>query len=50
LIVRLMEARNRARYGNPLGPDADQLFAKYGSWRGVVDAACRPARLSGDLP
>lgn len=49
-IVALMEGRNLARYGNALGPDADQLFAKYGSWSAVIEAACRPARLSGDLP
>lgn len=45
--VRLMELRNLARYGDPLGPGPEQLFRKYGSWVGVIEAACRPARLSG---
>ena len=44
-IVTLMEARNRAKYGDPIGPDADWLFRKYGSWEKVIEAACRPARL-----
>ena len=44
-IVQLMEARNLAKYGDPLGPDAEWLFAKYGSWRLVIEAACRPANL-----
>lgn len=46
-IVALMEMRNRVKYGHPLGPDADALVAKYGSWDRVIDAACRPAHLSG---
>ncbi|MFF1503325.1 hypothetical protein ACFVZR_26375 [Streptomyces sp. NPDC058316] len=29
------------KYGNPLGPTADQQFAKYGSWAAVIDAATR---------
>ena len=45
-IVSLIEARNIARYGHPVGPTADQLFERYGSWRGVIEAAARPARLS----
>ena len=39
--VRRLEERNREKYGNPLGPTADQLFVKYGSWRAVSDAAGR---------
>ncbi|GAA2092698.1 hypothetical protein GCM10009801_59370 [Streptomyces albiaxialis] len=39
--VRVLEERNRQKYGNPLGPTADQLYAKYGSWRAVSDAAGR---------
>ncbi|MFG3259726.1 hypothetical protein [Streptomyces sp. NPDC048172] len=39
--VRKLEERNREKYGNPLGPTADQLHAKYGSWRAVTDAAGR---------
>ncbi|MFF2324939.1 MULTISPECIES: hypothetical protein [unclassified Streptomyces] len=39
--VQALEERNMAKYGNPLGPTADQQFAKYGSWAAVVDAATR---------
>jgi hypothetical protein len=39
--VRVLEARNRARYGNPLGPTADRLYAKYGSWQEVIAASTR---------
>jgi hypothetical protein len=39
--VRLLEARNTAKYGNPLGPTADQLHARYGSWEAVTAAATR---------
>ncbi|WP_051716503.1 hypothetical protein [Streptomyces sp. NRRL F-5727] len=39
--VRVLEARNQEKYGNPLGPTADQLHAKYGSWPKVVDASMR---------
>lgn len=41
-----IEARNEARYGSPLGPTAEEQFARYGSWRGVIAAASRLARLS----
>lgn len=44
-IVLLMEARNMAKYGNPIGPNADYLFRKYGDWKLVIAAACRPAPL-----
>ena len=44
--VAAMERRNLAKYGHPLGPTADQLFAKYGDWTLVIAAACRPMRLS----
>lgn len=44
-LVKLMEARNRAKYGDPVGPGPDWLFAKYGSWQQVIEAACRPANL-----
>ena len=47
--VALMEIRNRAKYGNPLGPNADMLYRKYKSWAAVIEAACRPGRLS-DYP
>ncbi|MEU7115190.1 hypothetical protein [Streptomyces sp. NPDC046182] len=39
--VRVLEARNMAKYGNPLGPTADQLYAKYGTWQQVIDASMR---------
>ncbi|KJY47305.1 hypothetical protein VR46_04285 [Streptomyces sp. NRRL S-444] len=39
--VRILEDRNTAKYGNPLGPTADQLYAKYGSWQQVIDASMR---------
>ncbi|MEU5160265.1 hypothetical protein AB0G74_11735 [Streptomyces sp. NPDC020875] len=39
--VRRLEERNIAKYGNPLGPTADQLYAKYGSWAAVTAAATR---------
>ncbi|MBK5995774.1 hypothetical protein ACFV2I_27010 [Streptomyces microflavus] len=39
--VRILEDRNMAKYGNPLGPTADQLYAKYGSWEKVTDASMR---------
>ena len=46
ILVALMEQRNRKKYGDPTGPDADWLFRKYGSWEAVIDAACRPARIA----
>ncbi|WP_405798002.1 hypothetical protein [Streptomyces sp. NBC_01506] len=39
--VAELEARNQKKYGNPLGPTADQLYLKYGSWEKVTDAATR---------
>ncbi|MCF3181678.1 hypothetical protein IPZ70_17255 [Streptomyces polychromogenes] len=39
--VRILEERNIAKYGNPLGPTADQLYAKYGSWQKVSEASMR---------
>lgn len=45
-LVALMEARNLARYGNALGPDADAQYRKYGDWDLVIEAACRPALIS----
>ncbi|WP_327739325.1 hypothetical protein OG749_41435 [Streptomyces nojiriensis] len=39
--VRVLEERNTAKYGNPLGPTADQLYVKYGSWQAVTDASMR---------
>lgn len=48
-VVALLEMRNLRKYGHPLGPDADWFFTKYGSWRLVIEAACRPADLSRGL-
>lgn len=45
-IVRLMERRNLEKYGDPIGPPAERLYLKYGDWLTVIEAACRPARLS----
>ncbi|WDT92037.1 hypothetical protein H0E86_14685 [Streptomyces sp. SCSIO-PteL053] len=39
--VAELEARNEKKYGNPLGPTADQLYLKYGSWEKVTEAAKR---------
>ncbi|MEU5777059.1 hypothetical protein ABZ819_27655 [Streptomyces venezuelae] len=39
--VQALEARNMKKYGNPLGPTADQQHAKYGSWSAVIAAATR---------
>ncbi|MFC9941410.1 hypothetical protein [Streptomyces pratensis] len=39
--VAILEQRNREKYGNPLGPTADQLYVKYGSWEKVTDATMR---------
>ncbi|MEV0522623.1 hypothetical protein AB0I66_04310 [Streptomyces sp. NPDC050439] len=39
--VEALEQRNMKKYGNPLGPTADQQFAKYGSWAAVIKAATR---------
>ncbi|MEV0322881.1 hypothetical protein ACIBKX_15130 [Streptomyces sp. NPDC050658] len=39
--VEALEQRNMAKYGNPLGPTADQLYAKYGSWAEVIEASTR---------
>ena len=45
-VLTAIEQRNRARYGDPVGPSADQLLQRYGSWQAVMEAACRPASLS----
>lgn len=39
--VQALEQRNMKKYGNPLGPTADQQYAKYGSWATVIKAATR---------
>ena len=40
-IKTIIEARCLKRYGNALGPTADQMFLKYGSWEAVIAAAAR---------
>lgn len=48
--VEALEQRNREKYGNPLGPTADQLYAKLGSWEKVVESAGRTSALvDGEL-
>ncbi|MFH8487120.1 hypothetical protein [Streptomyces longisporoflavus] len=39
--VEALEQRNMKKYGNPLGPTADQQFMKYGSWAKVIEASTR---------
>jgi hypothetical protein len=41
-FIRVIEARNRLRYGNPLGPGVEALLNRYGSWRAIIAAAARP--------
>ncbi len=45
-ILEAIEARNLMKYGDPLGPTAEDQFRRYGSWLAVIDAACRPSKLS----
>lgn len=48
--VQRLEERNIAKYGNPLGPAPDQLYAKYGSWEKVADASTRTSHaVDGEL-
>jgi mannitol/fructose-specific phosphotransferase system IIA component (Ntr-type) len=39
--VAVLEAGELAKWGNPIGPSADQLFAKYQSWDEVIAASLR---------
>jgi RHS repeat-associated protein len=39
--IAKVEARNLEKYGDPVGPSADDLFRKYGSWAKVIEAAYR---------
>ncbi|MEU1672194.1 hypothetical protein ABZ752_09190 [Streptomyces roseifaciens] len=43
--VAELEARNQKKYGNPLGPTAEQLHTKYGSWEKVSEAATRSSEV-----
>ncbi len=40
-LVRLIELRNLEKYGDVVGPTAEQLYAKYGSWSAVSAPAQR---------
>ncbi|KQP37343.1 hypothetical protein [Pseudorhodoferax sp. Leaf274] len=42
-----LQAWTEARYGNPLGPSADQLHAQGKSWRRIIDGAARPGQYRG---
>jgi hypothetical protein len=35
--VAVWEARNVAKYGDPIGPTADYQYARYGSWEKVIE-------------
>ncbi|MDM0108051.1 hemagglutinin [Variovorax sp. J22R24] len=41
-VVDRIVARTLARYGNAIGPSADQLRAAGKSWRDIIDSASRP--------
>ncbi len=41
-FVKQAEARNVEKYGNPLGPTADQLRAQGKTWEQIIDSAARP--------
>lgn len=42
-----LEAWTLGRYGNPLGPSADQLKHAGKSWRDIIDGAARPGLYRG---
>lgn len=42
-----LQAWTQARYGNPLGPTAEQLHAAGKSWRQIIDGAARPGQYRG---
>lgn len=46
IVLEAIEARNIAKYSDPLGPTPEAQLKRYGSWSAVIDAACRPAELS----
>ncbi len=39
--VKAFEQRNTLKYGNPLGPSADQLRAAGKTWEQIVEGASR---------
>lgn len=38
------EVRNWWKYGDSVGPTADQLLNQYGSWEKVIEASMRTSR------
>jgi hypothetical protein len=40
--VQQFEQRNMEKYGNPLGPNIDQLRASGKSWEDIIESASRP--------
>jgi hypothetical protein len=46
-LLRLLELRNIRLYGDPVGPSADDLLLRYGSWEAVLAASARHARFEG---
>jgi len=42
VLLAEFEARNVAKYGNSLGPSAEQLLASGKSWKDIIEAASRP--------
>ncbi|MBA9004286.1 MULTISPECIES: hypothetical protein [Thermomonospora] len=44
--VRRLEERNKARYGDPLGPTVEWMHAQYGgNWHDIVEATTESNRL-----
>jgi hypothetical protein len=39
--VAKLQAEQMQKYGNPVGPVAEQQFSRYGSWAKVIEAAFR---------
>ena len=46
--VARLEARNISKYGNPVGPTAEQQFRLYGSWERVFEATLRTNQFLND--
>ena len=45
-VVRVLESHSVSRYGNSLGPSADQLRATGKSWADIIESAAR----AGEMP
>ena len=39
--VAKLEVRNMELYGDPVGPTPDEMYSKYKSWQGVIEASYR---------